>query len=263
MPPRRAATGSGARRLPLRSRPGAARRAGRMARLLLAALALSAPAAPLAAEILSARFAGETDRYPHGVLGDKIEYSILELALSDGRVKRFVLPPQRVFEDTAPRLQDLDGDGAPEVLAVESSATAGARLTIWTEEGLLTATPAIGRPFRWLAPLGAADLDEDGRMEIAYVDRPHLAKTLRIWRLDGSRLTEVAARPGFSNHRIGWDFIAGGIRDCPGRPPEMILADDDWQRVMAVTLTPGGELRQRGIAAYAGPESLRDQMACD
>ena len=45
--------------------------------------------------------------------------------------------------------------------------------------------------FTLLAPLGAADLDGDGKIELAYIDRPHLAKILRIWRFDdGARGAE-------------------------------------------------------------------------
>jgi hypothetical protein len=47
----------------------------------------------------------------------------------------------------------------------------------------LASTPWIGQRFRWLAPVAAADLDGDGAMELAYVDRPHLARTLRVWRI--------------------------------------------------------------------------------
>ena len=112
--------------------------------------------------------------------------------------------------------------------------------------GRITATPAIGQAFRWLAPLGAADLDGDGRVEIAYVDRPHLAKTLRIWRYDPTArtLNEVAQAPGVSNHRIGWAHIPGGLRNC-GTGPEMILADADWQSILALRLTKGGQITRR------------------
>ena len=77
---------------------------------------------------------------------------------------------------------------------------------------LVAATPNIGQRNRWLAPVAAADLDGDGATEIAYVDRPHLARRLRIWRFEGGSLTEIAALPGLTNHRIGEAFITGGLR---------------------------------------------------
>ncbi|MCA1335019.1 FG-GAP repeat domain-containing protein [Pseudooceanicola marinus] len=234
---------------------------------LAAALLWPAPDAPAQAvsQILSARYADPTTRYAHGVLGDEIEYGTLELTLPGEVTRRFTLDPSLVFEDVAPRLSDLDDDGAPEVIVVESHRSRGARLAVWNAEGRITATPAIGQAFRWLAPLGAADLDGDGRVEIAYVDRPHLAKTLRIWRYDPAArtLSAVAQSPGVSNHRIGWAHIPGGLRDC-GTGPEMILADADWQSVLALRLTKSGQITRRGLGPYLGPDSLDAALAaCD
>jgi len=214
----------------------------------------------LAQEITAARYADPTTRYAHGVLGDAVEWGALVLGLSDGTQRRLTLPETLVFEDTAPRLADLDGDGAPEVIVVESSLDKGARLAIYGRAGRITATPHIGRPHRWLAPIGAADLDGDGRIEIAYIDRPHLAGTLRIWRYEAERLTQIASKPGLSNHRIGWDFIAGGIRTCGGTP-ELITANADWTRIMATTLQ-GGRITSLEIGAYTTPQSLTAALTC-
>ena len=79
----------------------------------------------------------------------------------------------------------------------------GARLAIYGVGGRITANDWIGRRIRWLAPIGAADFDGNGTIEIAYVDRPHLAKTLRVWRYRTGTLTQIATRPGVTNHRIG------------------------------------------------------------
>ncbi|WP_425039652.1 FG-GAP repeat domain-containing protein [Primorskyibacter sp. S187A] len=219
-----------------------------------------------AAEITAARYVGPTERYPHAVLGDAIEHDTLRVTLSDGREIRARYPDVHVFEDTAPRVIDLDGDGAPEVITVESHETRGARLAIWGlragELRQIAATPHIGTRFRWLAPtgIGAADLDGDGRMELAYVDRPHLAKTLRVWRFEQDKLAEVASLPGVTNHRIGERDIAGGIRDC-GAAPEIIVADANWRRLMAVTLTDGA-LTARDIGPHQGRGSFSEAMGC-
>ena len=87
--------------------PGHARRAGLAAGLWLAALA-PAHAAPV---ITAAAYADPTDRYDHGVLGDRIEHATLVLTLDGGSERRFSLPDTMVFEDTAPRLADITGDG--------------------------------------------------------------------------------------------------------------------------------------------------------
>ncbi len=204
----------------------------------------------IANTITAAHFTEPTTRYPHGVLGDTVEYGALELMV-DGEILTVSLPPDRVFEDLAPRLVDIDLDGALEVMIVESQNQTGAQLAVYNALGeKIAATPHIGTRFRWLAPIGAADLDGDGYIEIAYIDRPHLAKTLRIWRFKDGALTEIASLPGLTNHKIGEDFISGGIRDC-GNGPEIIVTSADWSSIISVTYKSGwhmtniGPLRKR------------------
>ncbi|WP_116087094.1 VCBS repeat-containing protein [Tropicimonas sp. IMCC34011] len=246
------------------------RRAGRFAALaacLLAAASAARADIPAACigPIVDASYDAPTGRYAHGALGDDLEWGRLKVRIAGQPPCSWpyadlvaVLPDIRVFEDTEPRLADLDGDGAPEVIVVESHRDLGARLAIWgLRRGTLTriaATSAIGTRFRWLAPLGAADLDGDGRAEIAYVDRPHLARTLRIVRLQGSRLRPVAEAEGHTNHRFGEDTISGGIRDC-GTGPEIITASPDWAEVQASRLV-GGTLRTQVLDAGDLPTAM-------
>ena len=241
-----------------------------MAFAVLCALPVGAQAS-CAPEIRSAKYTSPTDRYPHGVLGDPIEWSALRVKLGlptgcagRGTVIEATVPDTLVFEDVAPRLVDLDGVGGPELIVVESHRDLGARLAVWGLRDLtlrrIAQTPHIGTRFRWLAPVGAADLDGDGRYEIVVVDRPHLAKILRVWRFDTDQLVEVAAAEGFSNHRIGDADILGGIRDC-GTGPEMVTASGDWRRVLA-TQFRDGQLRARDLGAFEGTQSVTRAMAC-
>lgn len=260
----------GARRLALRPLKAAARRA--LLALCVWTGVLCSSVAPVWATpmrvVLEAEYAEPTGRYGHAVLGDAAEWGALRLAvdtcalcarmtISDVIIR---LPQSRVFEDIAPRLIDLDHDDAPEVVVIESDAQLGARLAVYDADGFVTATPFIGRAFRWLAPLGAADLDGDGAIELAYVDRPHLAKTLRVWRYKDRALQSVASLEGLTNHRIGQDFISGGIRDC-GYGPEIITADADWQNIMATTLIKNSLKTQR-VAPFTGPRSLLSALNC-
>ena len=236
----------------------------------LAAVALVAVAAGtgVAQVITEAAYVEPTDRYPHGVLGDAIEHATLRVTFSDGRQASVRWPDTIVFEDISPRLVDLDGDGAPEVIVVESHERRGARLAVYAANAgrlrLSASTPFIGTRFRWLAPVGAADLDGDGAIEIAYVDRPHLAKTLRIWRYGrdgaGVELAPVAEVAGVTNHRIGEVDIAGGIRSCD-EVPEMIVASADWTRLVAVRLQDG-RLTQRDIGPHRNRSSFDRAMSC-
>ena len=212
-------------------------------RLLCVALMVLAPGWAAAQTITTARYADPTTRYDHGILGDAIEWGTLEITLDDGTTRRFILPETLVFEDTAPRLADLDADGSPEVIVVESSLTAGARLTVYGPNGRLAMTDYIGRKNRWLAPVGAADFTGDGRLEIAMVVTPHLAGRVDLLAFDGSSLTLIARTSGLTNHRIGDPDIAGGIRICQNTP-QMILAQMPWRksgdsRMVAVSLSNG------------------------
>lgn len=221
------------------------------------------------ADIVSARYMGETTHYDHGILGDAVEYSGMMLRLSGG--KSFLVgfsPNTRVFEDIAPRLWDVTGDGKPEVVVIETDPAQGAQLAIYGEvDGTIAkiaATPHIGRTHRWLAPIGAADLDGDGRIELAYIDRPHLAKTLRIWRYSGGKLMHVADVPGLTNHQIGWGEIPGGLRTCDGPEtgPELITANADWTRIIG-TRFDGTTAHHRDLGPYSTPQSLNAALRCD
>ena len=230
-----------------------------MGRLAWGALALLAT--PLQAQdlVLGASFAEPTRRYDHGILGDSVEYGLLRIETAAG-LYDFRQPETRVFEDIAPRLWDVDGDGDAEVVVVDTDMTKGARLAVFDQTGLLAASDFIGQTHRWLAPVGAADLDGDGRVEIALIDRPHLARVLRLMRLEQGALVEVASLDGLTNHRIGDDFISGGLRDC-GDIAEIVVANADWTSVMAVRFA-NGVLTARPIAAFARPDDMRDALAC-
>ena len=93
------------------------------------------------AVIVKAEYADPTDRYGHGVLGDDIEYGALRPTLSDGKVRRVVLPETLVFEDVVPRVVDVGGPLGPEVIVVESSNTKGGRLVVYDADGRLARTP--------------------------------------------------------------------------------------------------------------------------
>ncbi|MEO1238858.1 MAG: VCBS repeat-containing protein [Pseudomonadota bacterium] len=226
-------------------------------RWLAVLLALAAPAP--AQTIADARYDDPTTRYAHGVLGDAVEWGALVLTTTDGRRLKFVLPQERVFEDLEPRLADLDGDGAPEVITVEAHQNFGARLAIYGTQGLITANDWIGRRNRWLAPIGAADFDGNGTMDIAYVDRPHLAKTVRVFAYDGT-LTEVGQIAGYSNHRIGEDFISGGVRDC-GQGPEMVVARGNWSGIVALRFD-GSAFTETPLGADVSQAAFAQALAC-
>jgi len=197
-------------------------------------------------------FAQETSEYGHNIMGrlQDARAIVLRKRGDDTQCHKLVLPKNEVFEDIAPRFVDITGDGRPEILTVISNFEMGARMVILDRDlNILAQTRPIGRRNRWLAIVGAADFDGDGQIEIAYVDRPHLKKALRIWRLKGKRLVEVAKVPDLTNHKIGWDFIEGGVRRC-GERPEMVLGDATWSEVKTVRFKDGRYVAEAsGLAA--------------
>lgn len=231
-------------------------------RIALTCMALMWSSYASADGVATARYEEPTTRYAHGVLGDAIEHGALVMETETGRSVRVRLPERRVFEDTEPRVVDVNGDGDAEVIVVESDMALGARIAIYDADGLVAANEYIGRTNRWLAPvgIGAADLDGDGAIELAFVDRPHLAKTLRIFRFENDALTLVGEFPGVTNHRIGERDIAGGIRDC-GDGPEMIVAAADWSRVLAVRFS-GTSFETTDLGRHRGRSSFATAMQC-
>jgi hypothetical protein len=179
------------------------------------------------------------------------------------------LPAQLAFEDFAPRLLDLNGDGRNEVIVVESHQNKGARLAVWDvilEEGnpkLVrgAATDFIGTRFRWLAPIGAADFDVDGRIEFAYVEKPHLDKTLRIVRRDGRRLTEIASVRGVTNHAIGQEEVQSRIELCAGVPTIFAL-DGSGQLIVSIQMS-GGVEKVIELGEAKTPHRLDDGTLCN
>ena len=227
------------------------------------ALAVALTATPvLADDIVAARYEDPTTRYAHGVLGDAIEHGSLVMQTAGGKAFRVTLPETRVFEDTEPRLFDVDGDGEREVIVVESDSALGARLSIYDDGGLVSSNDFIGQTNRWLAPtgVGAADLDGDGRVELVFVDRPHLAKTLRIYEFREGNLKLEASFQGVTNHRIGERDIAGGIRTCAGAP-EVIVADDRWREIVAIRWD-GTRFDLSRLGPHRGRADFQKAMAC-
>lgn len=162
--------------------------------------------------IVEARYTAPVERYGHFALGRPHEYARLSATTNSGRKLALQLPQEEVFEDLAPRLIQLAPGEPVSILAIVSRRDDGSRLVIirLDADGLAidAQSAAVGTQNRWLNPVGVADLDGDGRAEIAAVITPHIGGTLKVYRKKGGNLEEIDALAGFSNHVYGTTELA-------------------------------------------------------
>jgi hypothetical protein len=176
--------------------------------------------------IKEAWLADATTRYRHFVLGSGYEAASLAVRLRDGRIVKLVLPEGSVFEDRQPRLADIDGDGHDDIVLVKSTVGRGAALVIVSlvndRLAIIAETPPTGSQNTWLNPAGIADFDGDGRLDIAYVQMPHVLGRLRVWTMKFGKLVEISTLEDTSNHKAGSrelglaivaDFDGDGVMD--------------------------------------------------
>jgi hypothetical protein len=231
-------------------------RALRRLLLPLAVVAALAVTDAGAETLTGARYTTPVERYGHFALGRPHEYARLTATTSAGRRLALALPDDEVFEDLAPRLVRLAPDEPVEILSIVSRRDSGARLALIGAEGaglaIRAQSPSIGTPMRWLNPVGVADLDGDGRAEIAAVITPHIGGTLKVYRRRGGALAEVAALGGFSNHVYGSAELALSAPVSIGGRMRLLVPDATRRALRLVTLDDG-RLVETGRCALAAP----------
>lgn len=209
-------------------------------------------------DIAAAWYAGPTTRYAHGVLGDAIEASILNVRTPAGRIHSLTLPKTEVFEDRYPRLADLDGDGTTEVIAIRSSVSLGAAVTVYgLRDGALrrlATTGFIGLANRWLNIAGIAAFRGGTGKEIAFVQTPHIGGTLFVYAYRNGGLAKVGEMYGFSNHWIGSrEMRLSAIADIDGDgTPELAVPSADRRRLRIVGFA-GERLIERALSVLPAP----------
>jgi hypothetical protein len=205
---------------------------------------------------IDARYTNPVNRYGHFALGRPHEYARLTLTTASGREIYFELPENEVFEDLAPRRIKLAENEPEEILTIVSSRHSGARLVLFNfnSDGITLSaqSPAIGRPMRWLNPVGVADLDGDGRAEIAAVITPHLGGPLKVYRRSGKELIEIAALTDFSNHVYGSAELALSTPIKLNDSPRLLVPNAARTHIRIIALEKN-RLVEKGRCALTKP----------
>ncbi|KAF0230694.1 MAG: FG-GAP repeat-containing [Beijerinckiaceae bacterium] len=203
-----------------------------------------------------------TTRYNHAVLGDEVEAGGLVVEHARRRLV-FTLPADAVFEDRRVRLADLDGDGIPEAIVVKAYLERGAAIAVYRilpdRIEPLAESPAIGIRNRWLNPVGIADFTGTGEPMIAAVITPHLAGSLRLYRLRAGSLEELARLDGYTNHILGSrDLDLGWVVRLSGRdPPLIILPTRDRNSISMISFQDANPRIVRQWSVNARIDGLR------
>ncbi len=154
-----------------------------------------------------AQYAMPTEKYGHGILGDKIEAEQLVVVV-DSTFYEYRLPSDYVFEDIRPRLYDVDGDNELEFITIRTNIYQGAGIVIYKiiNDQLVeyASLPEIGLGNRWLNIVTINDLDNDGVVELVWIQTPHIGGILKATEIKAGTLQVLDEEViQYSNHAIG------------------------------------------------------------
>ena len=185
-----------------------------------------------------------TNRYDHAVLGDDLEAGGAVLVeTQSGLQVVWQIDFAPVAEGIAPLWVDLDGDGQREIVATLSDAAQGARIAVFTGDGLpLAQGAAIGQGFRWRHQLAIATFAVDEVAEIAVVRTPHIGGIVEFYRRRDAVLDIATQLDGYSSHLLGsrnLDMGLAGDFDGDGAL-ELLLPTQDFTRLGAIERTSFG-----------------------
>ena len=153
-----------------------------------------------------AQYAKPVGRYSHGILGDTLEAGQL-VVVQNNIFYEITLEDPYVFEDIRPRLYDVDNDNELEFITIRTHIDKGAGIAVYKVHNNTLIEYAfveeIGAPYRWLNIAAVVDLDNDGIVELAWIQTPHIGGTLKVAKFHQGQLSILDQTSFYSNHAMG------------------------------------------------------------
>lgn len=203
-----------------------------------------------------------TDRYRHGILGDKIEASavaVVSVAPNALTISfRYGVRPPAVIEDLIPIVAPIGEGRRPALVVVKSVPRQGSSVLVlgWRESGLepLAEGPAFGLSNRWAHVIGAADVSGDGIPKLVAVNTPHFSGVLVAYERRAAALTPLTKALGYSSHAIGTrNQDQAVIADMSGNGRLEVILPRQTRDVLAALELTGGRWEERWALQLAGP----------
>jgi hypothetical protein len=187
---------------------------------------------------------GNSNRYAHGILGDKNEATGFVVLKNGKIISSYKLEGSRVFETLRPLAADITADNpGQEIILTSSDSKSGARIDVFSINGrLLGSSPSIGQGYRWMHLLAVAPFGPEKQMEVALVRTPHIGGILEFYRWDEKSLFKTASLSGISTHTIGSNNLNKAIAaDFTGdNGAELLVPSDDFRSLKIVKRVNAG-----------------------
>lgn len=176
---------------------------------------------------------GPTDRYDHGVLGDRLEASSITLVETSPTlhvVQEILINEPDVIEGLSPIWADINNDGKRDIIVTLSNNNTGARIAAYSEDGtLLAESEPIGLGHRWRHQVALAQFDPNTSPLLVDIRTPHIRGIVEFFQLNDGKLDIIQEIGDISAHSIGsrnldsaiaGDFNNDGITEllAPNQP---------------------------------------------
>lgn len=194
---------------------------------------------------------GNSNRYQHGILGDKNESTGFSVYHDNNLISHYELQSPHVFETLRPLIADVVPENpGVEILLTSSDIREGAGIEVYSLSGnFLGKSESIGRGYRWLHVIGSAAFA--GQQYIAVVKTPHINGILELYKWNGTGLDKEFDFTGVSTHQIGSDNLNMALILNTGNStsPEILIPSTDYRTILFIQLIEGSlqEVKRFGL----------------